>query len=146
VAPQIETKVNITGGEELFQALTARSERFAKKGLREALRAGAKVVWFEMALTVRKGWHVWPGKNRKRDYAFLAEHIGIKIKLSSKQEQGTAQIGPVKKGFWGMLLEFGTSKTAAKPWMRPAFESSKEAALQAFVNKLREIIGAEMKK
>lgn len=140
----IETKTNIKGGEELFNALTAKSERFAKRGLREALQAGAHVIWLEMTGAVRKGWHVWPGKNRSRDFGFIADHIGIKIRFSAKQESGTATIGPVKKGFWAMLLEFGTSKMPAKPFMRKSYESSKGAALQAFVNKLREILGVEM--
>lgn len=35
--------------------------------------------------------------------------------------------------FYAVMLEYGTSKMAAKPFMRPAFEASKEAAEQAAI-------------
>jgi HK97 gp10 family phage protein len=35
--------------------------------------------------------------------------------------------------FYAVMLEYGTSKMAAKPFMRPAFEASKDAAEQAAI-------------
>lgn len=138
----IQVKVNIKG-QELFDLMTSKSEKFAKKGLRAALQAGSKVIWDAMRTNVRKGWHLWPGKNRSRDYGFITDHIGIKTKISDSSEMGSSQIGPVKKAYWAMFLEFGTSKMAAKPFIRPTYENNKQAALDAFTNKMREVFQTE---
>lgn len=50
-----------------------------------------------------------------------------------------------KKSTWkahraAMKLEFGDSKTAAQPFMRPAYESKKEDAVEAMRRKMAELI------
>jgi len=47
--------------------------------------------------------------------------------------------------YW-WLLEFGTSKMAARPFMRPAFESKKLQALDAFTLEMRRQLTVEFKK
>ena len=70
----------------------------------------------------------------------------MKIALSAKQESGTVTIGPLKDkskgkdspGTWGMFVEFGSVHGAAQPFMRPGFDSSSQAALEAFTEVIRE--------
>lgn len=131
----IETRVTIKGGEELFQAMTARGEKFAKKGLRAALYAGSEVL--------RKAIGSFCTAKRT---GFLAEHIGAKTTISSKQEAGITQVGPVRKAFYAGWIEFGRKKQSARPFIRPAFDANKDRALDAFTNKLREIFEDEMSK
>jgi len=42
--------------------------------------------------------------------------------------------------FYWRFLEFGTKKMKARPFMRPAFEAKKEAALQTFTTELAKAI------
>jgi HK97 gp10 family phage protein len=44
----------------------------------------------------------------------------------------------VTAAFYWRFIEFGTSRMAAKPFMRPAFDSSKQTAREAIKNKLRD--------
>lgn len=46
--------------------------------------------------------------------------------------------------FYWQFFEFGTSKMAARPFLRPAFEAQKDAALQAMKQRLREKIALEL--
>jgi HK97 gp10 family phage protein len=130
----IETKVTIKNGNELWNALTAVSEKFAKKALRAALYAGSEVIRLEI------------GKRAPKDTGRLEAHIAAKTTISAKQEAGKTQIGPGRSAWYAGFLEFGTRKMAARPFIRPAFDSVKQAALNAFVNKMREIFNEEMSK
>lgn len=67
----------------------------------------------------------------------LRKNIGRKRLKADRGETG-AEIGISWKGnaFYGRFIEFGTSKTAAKPFLRPAFDAKKEEALAIFKEKL----------
>jgi len=105
-----------------------------------------------------------------RESGFLHEHFGIKIKLRGDELAGSAFIGPqhvdyprkgtklrnVQRNFEhgkaadigstraastiARFQEFGTSKMAAHPFMRPAFEANKEAMLSKIVEGIREAL------
>lgn len=55
---------------------------------------------------------------------------------------GIRFINPSTSPGWWWWLEFGTSKRSATPFMRPAFEAQKLAALEAFRSSVREEIEA----
>lgn len=81
----------------------------------------------------------------------------IIVKRSTKPPKGVAELVSVrvKRGktetgqsvtAYGKYMEFGTDKQRALPWLRPAFESNKEKALQVITSALRtEIEKAERK-
>lgn len=58
-------------------------------------------------------------------------------------ENGTVKIGtkPTGDGFYGFFLEFGTSKMSARPWVRPAFEQSRESIKSIMAAELRRGLG-----
>lgn len=133
--------VKISGIEELEKNLYDLPSKFAKRAVRSALKAGAG-IWkegLESSAPVRTG--------------FLKEQADISIKLSAKEESGTALVGFTKKqnpsrqekeksvpsagneAFW---YEMGTVNQPARPFIRPLFESSKGAVLDVFVAKLKE--------
>ena len=79
-----------------------------------------------------------PSKSKHRIPGFLRDHIGTKLSIRAKSDKGNAMVGPVKKAYWGLFAEFGTKNQPARPFMRPAYESAKQTALDTFIAKLRE--------
>jgi len=45
----------------------------------------------------------------------------IHISKQGRQKY-SVRVGPGIRGFYGRYLEYGTSRMAARPWMRPAFD------------------------
>jgi HK97 gp10 family phage protein len=134
--------VKITGLEEACDALRNLAPNLAKRGLKKALLAGAEPIRQSMISKVRRGWHIFQsgngeGKGRSREYGFTAGHIGVTNQIHTDQMNGVARVGPVKKAFWAMFLEFGTSKMKAFPFARPAYDENKERAVNSFVESLR---------
>jgi HK97 gp10 family phage protein len=148
---------NITGLKELQAALTALPERIAKNVLRGAVNAGATVVREEAKARapvssgpVSKG-HPPPGTLKRALYqkqipekssAVLQTYfVGVRQGKSAKK---------TKKGvidaYYARFIEFGTSKMAAHPFMRPAFEAKKDAAVQAIKAYLEKRIPEEVEK
>ena len=134
-------KVKIKGLEELSQKIHEFPDKLVKKGVRDALRAGGEVLRGEISARAPRSVDETHG----HPPGFLAEHIGTSLSLSTRNDKGEIKVGPVKKAFYGMFPEFGTKHQAAQPYIRPAFESQKQNALDAFINKLRqafnEVIG-----
>jgi HK97 gp10 family phage protein len=62
-------------------------------------------------------------------------------KVKTVNGMPTISIGPGKKTFWGMFLEWGTSKEHAAPFMAPAYEQNKEGIQQIISQQLREALG-----
>jgi HK97 gp10 family phage protein len=72
-----------------------------------------------------------------RDTGKLAENIVI----SDIKEGGTVDIGPDRDRFYGLFLEFGTSKMSARPFLQPAFEENKEQVQQKMADVIRRELG-----
>lgn len=145
--------VKIDGLKELEEQLLSLPQNLARRDVRQALEAGGEVIAEEMrALAPRR-----TGR--------LHENIEVKVSLSSKQDAGTAKIGPLKKVFYGLMQELGWTSPLPKsaggtrrdrrgrgmhhpghPFMRPAFESRKDAALETIIRTLRAGIQRAIKK
>lgn len=140
-------QVKITGLDDALEKLRTLPENLAKKGLKKALIAGAEPIRQSMSERVKKGWHIFNSNSqgRTREYGFVSTHIGVKTQISTDNMRGAARVGPVKKGYWAMFLEFGTSKMPAFPFARPAFDENKGKSVAAFCDSLRatlnEILG-----
>jgi HK97 gp10 family phage protein len=60
--------------------------------------------------------------------------------------RSTVHVANSKKGgvkWYAVLLEYGTSKMSAKPFMRPAFDMSKDRAVERFTTELEKVIKAK---
>lgn len=131
----------LTGFKELALALRELPERVAKNALRSAVNAGATVIKKQVKLSAPK------------DTGLLQKNIFQKqIREASGPYQQTFAVG-VRQGkarnkdgskkelpYYWRFKEFGTSKMPASPFVRPAFESQKEAAVDAIGKKLDERI------
>lgn len=135
-------EVKIEGGDELFEKLEQLPRQVGKAIIRKAIGAGAKVFRDLMASLAPQGYHVFRTteykgqkfKGRSRDFGVLARSIVVRTSVRGDELEGTAAIGPSKKAFWGLFQEFGRKGARAHPFIRPAFDSGKDQALQKFVD------------
>lgn len=71
----------------------------------------------------------------------------IRVQVSDQTATGAvARIGPTTGGFPGIFAELGTAHQTAKPFIRPAFESTKEQALSILGDELGDQIEREFAK
>ena len=129
-----------SGGAELTRALEALDEKVKKKLLRQSVVAGAQVI-------KKRAKRIAKTKGIEDTGATIRNIAG---KVEKQRSDTYAQInigvrhGKPKKGaknqddpwYWWQH-EFGNSKMAARPFIRPAFEESKEEAIEVMTAKLR---------
>jgi HK97 gp10 family phage protein len=122
-----EIKVTITGLDQLEQRLRNESKLMAKRLLRRAEKDAAK-IWVE-AISERA-----PAKT-----GYLKTHIVMSSVAKGGIDGGIqVMVGGDKKAFYGIFAEFGTRYQKATPFMRPAFEQTKQQVLDAFVADLKD--------
>jgi HK97 gp10 family phage protein len=159
MANRIEIK--LTGFKELGEALKQLPPKIARNGLRGTALAGAQVVRDATKETapVRSGflkanianvkrrsgsgeiavYRVTTRKNVKA--AAVYEGSGKKRKLVKKKLNFNVG-GP----YYGKYVEFGTSRMKAKPFMRPAFFSNINRALEAMKARMARAVDENAKK
>lgn len=160
----MKTEAKMTGLDgvlELLQKLPA--EVVSKRGgpVRRAVRKGAVLIREEAkAQMIARGNS--PGKTGINwATGFAASHIIIKrTKLTQiKGERFVVTVRPavhpggrkfrgkpLKANDVAFMLEAGTSKQPAEPWIRPAFAAKREEAAQLMVTDLRQSIDRIVKK
>jgi hypothetical protein len=144
MADPIVVQVKIKGLEELAEALEKQPREVAKKIMKTGLKRAAGLWREEMIRTVQRGWHVFSEKHSKggrtREYGFLAQHIGLRAVLRGDELAGIVTVGPVKKGFWSLFMEFQSpgAHNPAPPFIRPAYETKKLAVRDKFIETIRE--------
>lgn len=113
----------ISGLEPLLKKLKTLEPKIAKKVLRQSLRAGAKIIQTAAKAKapvksgqLRKAIKVRAQKRTRRGT------IGVNVSVGEKDFAGEV--------FYGSFIEFGSSKMPARPFMKPAFQENKAAALQ----------------
>lgn len=135
---KFEMKVN--GLDGLAAALRALPAEIASKNggpLVTALRASARVVRNEAKLkaTIRTG------RLRGSIVVQRDRYPGnVTERLVVRPRAGKSRTDPRGAYYWH-FVEFGTESQRAQPFMRPAFDATKDKALTAFKDKLR--IGIE---
>jgi len=120
--------IEIFGLKEMQQHLEAIGDKASGELLEKAVLAGAEIVRQEAALRA------------PRRRGLLAGHIVVQPKDKGRMS-ASAAVGPDKKRFYGRFVELGTSKTAAAPFLFPAFESKKNEAQREMAEVVREGLG-----
>lgn len=147
----------VKGLKELNEALQQLPQNIAKNVLRGATSAGAAVIRKEarQRAPVFDGQmsdnHPPPGTLRKSVYQSQRRmlssavkqvfHVGVRTGKSLKDKAGRTL-----DAYYWRFVEFGTSKMAARPFLRPAFEAKKQAAVDAIKDYLAERIPREVDK
>lgn len=144
--------VRVDGLKELQKAMQSLGRKTSNRIAVKAMRKGGAIVRdkarslapvlkesvpHRRAGTLRKSIQsrTKVGKNGRTD-----AYIWVKG-LSTKSGKSSAY-NPRDPFYW-RYLEFGTSKMPARPFMRPAFQQSKEQAAQAIIDTLQQEIIAE---
>lgn len=109
--------VRIEGWEELERKLRQLGSTINERELLEgALMEGAVIVQDEIKL--------------RAPYKTGQLRGSIAISKRGRQKY-SVRIGPDKSGFYGRMLELGTSRMPARPFMRPAFDAVHNDAQRA---------------
>ena len=128
--------VTVLGMEEILKKLKKLPERVQKNVLTGAIRASAKPIIKEARrlVPVRSGT--------------LKKSIGVRKRRSKDRKIIKFSIAPLSKkgGFYGMFVENGTSKMAAHPFMRPAFEKEGKNTIKAAKEYMNKRIDKEIAK
>ncbi|MET0548542.1 MAG: HK97-gp10 family putative phage morphogenesis protein [Xanthomonas sp.] len=125
--------LQVLGLAELEQSLLQLAEPAARRALRKGMRRGAIVIRNDARARVR----VATGRLRR----------AIRSRERS-DEQGWIRIAieVPRSAFYGRFGEYGTSKMAAWPFMRPAAESKTEEAVTAMRDAIAEAVTLEMQR
>ena len=143
-APDVTIKLE--GVQQLLKNLEQFSQTIQRRIVRKAVSAGST----PMLQAVKAA--------APRETGLLKKSIGRKVKTYRNSGVVLVIIGP-RSGFrtviddkprnplmYAHLVEFGTSKAPAKPFMRPAFQAMKQTAQNIIRQKLAEEIEKEAKK
>lgn len=153
--------MRIDGLKELQNALKELPKEIQKRPLRSAVSAGAKVIADE---AINKAPQGETGNLRKSIYRYRSRRqsptgketflVGVrKGKAKYANTSRNRRLGRVGKtyqtqgeAYYWRFVEFGTSSQPARPFLRPAFENSKERAVQVMKERLGKAIETQARK
>lgn len=141
--------VEVKGLAQLEKALQEIGKAAAGKALRSALMGGMLPIRKEAQARIPIGSvpHYIGRKAKGR----LVQPGNLRTQLRTKSVKDAPFSGMVAltfagNGFYGAFLEFGTAKKSARPILRPAFDTQKDAALARFKERLAASIEKARKK
>lgn len=156
--------VRVTGLDGVLERLQALPAAVGAKGggpARAALAKGARVFRDQaIANAPRDTGLLQESIVARRDSrpgmagASEAYYVGVRRKArryaNTKRNRGKGRAGKTYfvdgTAFYWLFLEFGTEKMAARPFLRPAFESRKEDALNVIVTEMHAGIDRAVRK
>jgi len=123
----------VENGASLTAALNALDDISSESVLRQAAVAGARVVHAEARLRAPVDLGIYEGKQGKHPPGFLRDHLIIAYddEVSVPGRIASYIVTWSREAFYGRFWEFGTSKMAAQPFLRPAFDARKTNAAAA---------------
>lgn len=152
--------VRVDGLKELQKAMQSLGRKTSNRIAVKAMRKGGAIVRDKARMlapvlkenvphrragTLRKSIQsrTKVGKNGRTDTYIWVKGLSTKQVLKFKEKGGKSSAYNPRDPFYWRYLEFGTSKMPARPFMRPAFQQSKEQAAQAIIDTLQQEIIAE---
>lgn len=147
----INSNLDFSGLNDIAKELELLSKAESRQVLRRSVRAGAEVIQQEVAdsapeLTgkLKRNIVVLFGKGAPGD-AVAGIHIrGTNPKTGNSDN--TMKTGSPNNAFYWRYLEQGTSKMAAHPFVRPAYEKKQEEAARAAFDELNRAIDEVLSK
>lgn len=140
----IELQVNVKGLAELEKGLIEMGRDVGMKGLTGATADGARIVRDKARSLVP----VDTG-NLKRNIV-ISKYKRVKDKDREARYavviRTKGKAGAKDNAFYGVFVERGTSKMAARPFMRPAWESKRQAAADTVISSIEKTIVDEKAK
>lgn len=126
----------VEGLSDLVKSLTKLPDAVRDKAVNDGTLEGAKVIQRAAITNAPKktgklSRNIVVRKNRKTRYD--SEHSVVIRKIGKAVNS--------KNAYYGIFVEYGTSKMPAQPFMRPAFEGNKEIAVSVLAGHIRETVG-----
>jgi HK97 gp10 family phage protein len=122
--------------QELEQKLQALTPKLAREAVVDAISQAGMIIKRQMEELAPVGPSTDPHQGA------LEGSIEMLVAIETFESGVIATIGPDARAFWGYFSEYGTCKEPARPWARPAFDLSKQQALDKFLAVLTERIEA----
>ena len=164
----MNVQIRIQGASEVEQAMRELPRRVDRRLLNKALLAGAKLNVEEAKAKAPVLQEPDPrrraGTLRRRIRAFVVKPegytatafigvVGLTKRAIARWKQKRAKKGLAFSGannpndpFYWIFQEFGTEKMPPHPFLRPAFEATKEAAVYRVIDASRTLVQAEIAK
>lgn len=157
-----ETRIEIKGGKELYDALQQLPAKIERNVMRGAIRAGALVIQEEAKrlVPVKSGAlresirvsvrairgkvfaTIRAGSNKGKDAAFYAHFVEFGTAAHEERPQGAKSLF-----FAGVFSEVVKHPGATpKPFMRPALDAKAQSAIDAVADYVRERLPKEFSK
>lgn len=134
--------LKLAGFKELADALRELGPRVARNALRRAVAAAATEIRNEARSRAPKDTGEMAKDimvKRERDTkGGMSAKYSVFVLTGKKSRMKGKRRDVSRDSFYWRFVEFGTSKMAAKPFLRPAFESRKEEAVKVIGEKLDE--------
>lgn len=121
----------VANPDALTAQLRGLEQAMSESTLRQAAVAGARIILDEMELRIP----VRTGKGKSSLLIAYDKEVSVTGQIASYIVTWS------KEAYYLRFVEFGRSKMAAKPFMRPAFEAKKNAAADA----VRQVIDEKLK-
>lgn len=154
-------QIKVEGLEQVRRKMAALPKKFALAGAKRGLRKGANVIRDaarrnakrlddpKSAEDIAKNITTQGGSaKRNRSEGGVVMRVGVMGGARSKRSgvDYTGKAAPGGDTWYWRLLEFGTSKMAAQPFMRPALSENVESAISASVTALNTELDKEVAK
>lgn len=131
--------VEVHGLSDLEKALQSLGQAVAGKTLRSALRAGLLPIRKEAQARIPVGSVPHYIGRKAKGKLVQPGHLRTALRAKAIRDEefsGMVALTFSGDGFYAMFHEFGTAKMPARPILRPAFDTQKEAALARFKERL----------
>jgi HK97 gp10 family phage protein len=125
-------KAGFEGQKELMENMKSLSEEMQVVVKREAIEEAANFLKEEITKRV-------PVRTGK-----LKENI-ITQTVEDNETATEVKLGPSRDGFYGPMVEYGTKKMQAQPFMRPAFDENEERVDEIIAQNIQEGIDKAVK-
>lgn len=120
----------VKGLEALINNLHALPEKVEKRVIRAAVRQGANIIKGKAQNYVRVDEGDLKKSIKVKGVRGKPGTIAFVIRPTSNKKKG-------KNVFYGRFQEFGTSKMAAKPFMRPAYDEAGQDVIDKVINTIK---------
>lgn len=138
----------LEGVRELTGKITELGAKFAATQLRAVVKTALQEAEHTARTRIPVGdipHRTYRGRIVSPGYALSTLHI--ETKLDKRAGSAIALLGVGREAFYAVqFLELGTAKMAARPWLRPSFESSEDAMLQGIGDEMRKRVERIAKK
>ena len=138
-------EIVISGLKEVQERLERLSPDLGRRAMGKALSAAGKIIATEVqARAPKRTGELALNVIAKGKDSASGGYIRIGIAYHKKRSLRSRRPGKVPSsqdpGVYVKFLEYGTRKMAARPFMRPAFDSKKAEAVQVFADTLRDFV------